>query len=74
MRWIKQDRKEQKPVIFNQPFIAFFSGKIDLKDVKEAAVGAFKATSKYANEVYVWAAQQIKGWSDFMSIPYFESE
>ncbi len=54
----KTNEAEQNADLF---FILFrFSGKIDLKDVKNSASSAFESTTEYASNVYQWTLKQIK--------------
>ena len=55
----KTNEAEQNADLF---FILLFifSGKIDLKDVKNSAISAFESTTEYASNVYQWTLKQIK--------------
>ncbi len=57
LRWSLHERRSKSPSVLISLSLSFFSGKIDLK---EAAVRAFKATTKYTNEVYVGLLNKSK--------------
>ena len=54
-----QTNRKPMSCMFQSLSLCPSSGKIDLKDVKDAAVVAFEATSKSAKEMYVWVFEKI---------------